>query len=226
MAVVGHLHKIVFGGILCQTESWSASMHYLRGDAGAVPILGDLADAFTAWFKLSSSQISSYARLDYIKVNELNPLAIVNGGTKPASPPFTRYLASGAVNEVYFSPGIKGDSDQNFYLPQTTVCVSLTTGLRRGPAHAGRFYPPSCSGISADGRIGAADATGMALGAANLIADINASNGGLGGVVVYSANGPTTEPVTGTRVGRVVDTQRRRRRNLLEEYSLHDLQGF
>lgn len=234
MAIVGHLHKLVWGGKLCQTETWSASFHLISEATGDLPIAGDITSALNAWMVSANSAVSPYANLEFIKCNELDPAPRVNladpktGLPRPASPPYTRYLSAGAVNEVLFSPGAVGTGSPSAALPQSTVAVSLTTGVTRGLAHTGRFYPPTGAATDETGRVGVAVAGLMAQAAANLIADLNSANGGLAHVVIYSgARGQQSSlQVTGVRVGRVVDTQQRRRKNLLEDYQLHDLSGF
>jgi hypothetical protein len=221
MAVIGHLHKIVCGGKLSATETWSMSFHYLRPDDPPLTIAGSLVNAFSEWFARDTSYINKLATIDYVKANELNPLAVANTGGKPPSLPFTRYLDQNAVNEIYFTPGFPASAMAVYGLPQGTQAVSLQTALRRGPAHAGRFYPPTCSPVMIDGRVAAAETALQAGSASQLISDINGSNAGK--VVVFSQIGPVTNDVTGVRVGRVVDTQRRRRRNLLEDYQVNDL---
>jgi hypothetical protein len=103
--------------------------------------------------------------------------------------------------------------------PQIAVVLSLRTARPRGYASNGRMYVPCSQAIgSSDGRISAATALGIATAGATLIAAIN--DVGLGQAAVMSAVGAgRTEPITGVRVGRVMDTQRRRRNQLAEEYT-------
>lgn len=216
MAVVGHLHKVVFGGRLAGTESWSCSLHFLNPDPGVIVIDGLFASAIGLWFDRATSKISLLAFLDYIKVNELNPASIPSSVPgKPNSAPFTRYLSETDVNELVILAPRQGD--QAAEPPQISYAVSTVTGFLRGPAHQGRFYPPcGHTTLATDGRLPVLDAKEMSQSAAQLITDLNGAN--TGSCVVYSGVGQVTREITGCRVGRVADTQRRRRRNLIEQY--------
>lgn len=225
MAVEGHLHKIQIGGILAGTESWSISLHYLKLDAGLMLITGAMTNAIQTWWTAGSGLQNSLARLNFIKANELDPLPRINapdpktGLPRPASPAFTRYLTSGSTNEVQLLPGTSPNATANAGPPQCTVALSLTTSLSRGPAHLGRVFPPTAALVDVTGRVGTGQTPGMASAFKDLIIALNTAN--TGKVVVYSGTrGQWVQQVLGVRCGRVVDTQRRRRRNLLEEYSL------
>lgn len=224
MAIFGHLHKIQIGGVLAGTESWSIGFHYLRADVGNMLIPGAMANAFNAWWTAPTNRINGLARLDFIKANELDPLPRINAPDpvthlpRPASPAFTRYLTAGGTNELFFSPGTAPAAGSAVGIPQNTIALSLATSLSRGPAHLGRCYPPTMQNVSADGRIGEQNAIDMATLMSTLVSALNAAN--LGKVVVYSGvKGPDSNNVIGIKCGRIVDTQRRRRKNLLESYS-------
>lgn len=198
--------------------------HFLMPAPGLMLIQGAMTNAIKAWFSAVESHINSTAILEFIKANELDPLPRINGPDpktglpRPASPAFTRYLTDGATNAVYLLPGTGPNAAATTGLPQATLAVSLTTSLFRGPAHRGRVYPPTSTEVSNDGRTPVIRATECAGTMVTLLAALNAANAGR--VVVYSAvGGPSTVQVLGVSVGRVIDTQRRRRRNLLEEYS-------
>lgn len=217
MAVVGHLHKVTWGGKLATTETWSCGLHFLNPDPGNLVLSGLMAGAISQWFLRPTGLMSSNATLEWIKGNELNPLAVPS--SKPGAPPskpYTRYLDSGNSN-VYFwiSPPSAGTWTPGD--PQSTMAVSTTTAKARGRASKGRFYQPTGRmNIDAAGKVSAADTTAMATSAAQLITDLNGSN--MGSCVVFSVVGQVTTEITGVRVGNVVDTQRRRRRNLVESY--------
>lgn len=103
--------------------------------------------------------------------------------------------------------------------PQIALVLSLRTARARGYASNGRMYFPSAATPTAgDGRITLANAEAVAAAGATLIASIALV--GLGEPVVMSTVGAgRTEPITGVRVGRVMDTQRRRRNQIPEEYT-------
>lgn len=222
MAFDGHLHKIVIGGKLAQTETWSCSWHALTTQADTILIAGPLMDAFNSWFGNVESLMQPFATLDYVKANELNPNPVANTGGKPISPAYTRYLYQGSSNEVYLSPGTQPAGGMTNAAPQNTLAISTSTIYNRGPAHAGRFYPPMSPTVSSDGRIQVTDQTKAATAAAAMIKAVNTAIAG--NIVVYSPlGGGTVNNVTGVRVGLVIDTQRRRRKNLVESYLYHSL---
>lgn len=202
MAVVGNLHKIVFGGRLATTESWSCGLHFLSPD---VTELDELlaAGGISQWFLRASSLLPNNALLEYLKMNQIVPA--------------TGLYMNPGMPRTYFFPAPGPPPASNAGIPQNTMAVSTTTALLRGRGSKGRFYPP-LSGVipAADGRMGSVTTQGVATSAAQLITDLNGANSG--SCVVFSKVGQLTEEITGVRVGRIVDTQQRRRRNLIEEY--------
>lgn len=160
--------------------------------------------ALSTWFQDSNTNINAGARLDYIKFNEINTLT-------------GKYANQVAAFEHVLAPPLAGPGAS---VPgQLTLAVTLTTGLTRGRGHAGRFYPPSGHGSSVpstDGRVSIGAAQSHGITAKALINSINAINAGK--VVVLSVLDQKVVEVTGVAVGRVVDTQRRRRSSLPEDY--------
>lgn len=103
--------------------------------------------------------------------------------------------------------------------PQIAVVTSYRTARTRGYASNGRGYWPSVQVVSATtGRFPVADGNAIASAAAAMVNAIGDS--GAGTPAVMSAVGAgRTEPITGVRVGLVMDTQRRRRDGIAEEYT-------
>lgn len=222
MEVLGHLHKIVLGGVLAETESWSMSMHFLKANPGKIIVTGAIATAANAWFSNGYAKINASAKLDFIKINELDPLPRINppnpktGLPRPASPAYTRYLLNEPPNELFLTPGTSPAAGSLNGPPQLTLAITLATDSPRGLAHRGRVYPPTVFDCGTDGRA-PANLTFCRDAFKDLLVAINAAGGG--NVVVYSGvRGTQVNVVTGVKLGRVVDTQRRRRRNLQEEY--------
>lgn len=202
MAVVGHLHKIAFGGQLALTEEWSCSLHFLSPDS--LDINSALLNgAVEQWFERATSQINGAAKLDWLKANEISPTTGL-------------YISQTEAHTFFYVPAIVPPTG-SFDFPHTTFCVSTTTALLRGHAHGGRFYPPTGTpAADSGGRLAAATTLGMATSAAQLVTDINGAASGE--CVVFSRVGQVTQEILGVRVGRVLDTQQRRRKNLLEDY--------
>lgn len=151
-----------------------------------------------------------------------------------------RYLPGESVYEHLYLPPIAGPRvvtvGSNQSLPQQSLCISLRTAVTRGYAAKGRIYPPpQYVQLGLDGSANAV--ASYATPVKTLINSINAATGT--GVVVIASKGKgvrnpssTGKPrytyptpgaehaVTAVSVGRVVDTQRRRRRQLNEAPTL------
>lgn len=203
MAVVGNLHKIAFGGRLATTEEWSCGIHFLSPTAG--PLATVLIEtALEQWVQRATSCFPNFAWLDWLKVNQINPVTGLY--TDPGNP------------RTFFFP-IPKSGTATPEPPQNTVAISTYTAVLRGRASKGRFFPPfglpPGASIGADGRLAALTATNLATSGAQLLTDLNGSNDG--DTVVFSKVGQITNSILGAKVGRVVDTQQRRRRNLVED---------
>lgn len=107
--------------------------------------------------------------------------------------------------------------------PQCAVVLSLMTA-KAGRSGKGRIYLPLLgTNIGPDGRIASGGTGGVAGPGARLLTDINsalaANQSGIPRVAVQSqAAGGGSSEVLAVRVGDVVDTQRRRRDALVENY--------
>ena len=107
--------------------------------------------------------------------------------------------------------------------PQLALAVTLTTALLRGKGSVGRiFLPYFTHPVGTDGRISASHAEMVRGTSVTFLNAVNAQAPGK--IAVFGQTGAgTVRPVTGVRVGRVVDTMRSRRRNLQEGYVLAPL---
>jgi hypothetical protein len=103
-------------------------------------------------------------------------------------------------------------------LPQATIVASLKTAMPRGLANEGRMYLPASARMpDATGRLPVQTAEQIASAVATFVSSVNAV--GLGNVTVFSKTREgAARAVTGVRLGRVVDTQRRRRNQIAELY--------
>lgn len=138
-----------------------------------------------------------------------------------------RYWDQGNTVAIYHdgSPGIHSPYDMGAF--QLALVVSFETGRARGPGHAGRLYVPamSVSAISDDnGQVTAPALDIYATHWANLCNNINDNPGldvmGIRCAVVSKVGNPgPAEDITGVKIGRVLDTQRRRRASLTENYT-------
>lgn len=119
---------------------------------------------------------------------------------------------------------IVGSNGKSFRFPgQVSAVVTMRSAKKRGSATHGRFYPPTQPVfVDTDGRIQAGDKDALATAAKTLVNAINsAAADGKHEVSLCSPGGKKTTPdqqkVVSVGVGRVLDTQRRRRSALPEE---------
>jgi len=216
-------YYIQWGGNLPGKETWSCGMRV--ANVGETPLvfadtaaeLGFLTTSivplFTAFHSASTTKICPVATLTYVKFNRLG----VDG--KYVNP---------STNEYIYPTPIAGGGG-SIVANQLALVVTLRTAVSRGPANKGRFYlpMPTAAPGALDGLIPAGEAKGVADNAWTLISGLNAaltaSPASNQRVSVMSRTTVTGKPatnhqVTDAWVGRVLDTQRRRRRSLVEDY--------
>lgn len=173
--------------------------------ADAAAMLAPAAVATSAYHAGPDTYISPNALLTSVKLNAIG----VDG----------HYALTSATNEQPMAnvPGAGSATPPN----QICQVVTLTTGFSRGPAHKGRFYLPlpGNSLVPTDGRISASSTAQISTATDTFVAALNAINAQWE-VAVFSrkAGAAGNRRVTGNLVGRVLDTQRRRRRSMAEDY--------
>ena len=160
------------------------------------------ADCRTFWADVRNG-IGSRAKLDTVKCAKIG----TNG----------KYLSDPFISAFPPVAGTAIGVDHPF---QVSLCVSLLTA-RRGPSGRGRIYLPCPTlSVSGDGTVaaGTVDAVSAAVGA--FITNLNNSPGvdRPGSQVLIASSKGFSSPVTGVRTGRVLDTIRSRRTQLLENY--------
>jgi hypothetical protein len=112
--------------------------------------------------------------------------------------------------------GRSGSATHPFQIAQ---CVTLLTE-RPGRSGKGRMYLPApVSILDNNGQIGTADRDALLGTTAALLTAINAITSANAAPVAVAASDGHHWPVTAIRVGRVLDTQRRRRSALPEAYA-------
>lgn len=208
-------YYLTWGGTLFQAEQWQCGMKH-AGDLGSTITQGtldtiEMADIWAAldtWFKSGSTgaQIGSGAKLAWVK------LAVLD---KEGQYKFEPKL---------YQPGSASIPPQTTVYPaQVAYVVSLWSGQKLGRANHGRFYVPVPStivGQNADGMLTQANADQMRTAAKTMI---NAVKGEISTITVPTSPFIMSKIGTGTSklvssigVGRVLDTQRRRRSALNE----------
>jgi hypothetical protein len=201
---------VQWGGKLPGPESWSCGVRLRKKSAGVIDsgagLLVGIAGAIATFHASADAQIAASAKLSFVKVN-----AIGTDG---------KYLGAGTNDALYPDLAGAGAAIQK-YPNQIAWAVSLTTGFSRGPAHRGRFYLPlpDCYIAGTDSRVSVAAAGQLSTAVDTLTAAINAVNADYE-LAVFSRKlgAPGNRKITGNLIGRTLDTQRRRRRSLAEDY--------
>lgn len=218
--LTGELHKLVFGGSLATTEQWACSIHMMTQGAETAndSLWIELMQApIKAWFERVGSGINGSARLEFIKLNRINK------GPVGLNLPGGHYADPAASNTRFLSPAGLPHAQCGNAPPQLSQVVSFTTDILRGRASKGRIFPPTTVMIAnsdivgSNGQVFPAETTLMANSAQVLLAELNNATTNLT-AAVWSNIGQVGRAIETVRVGRVVDTQRRRRANVSEDY--------
>lgn len=202
---------VQWGGKLPGGETWACGLRMRKKTgtttvADGTSLLVGVSSACVTMHQAATTNLGTGAKLSFVKVN-----AIGTDG---------KYLDGGGTNQGFFSdlPGA-GTSAQT--APnQVAMAVTWTTGFSRGPAHKGRFYLPLFNtSLDTNGLVPAANVTSLKGGINTFLTNLNAVNTAFE-VAVFSrkAGAAGNRRVTGVSIGRALDTQRRRRRSLTEDY--------
>jgi hypothetical protein len=169
------------------------------------------AAKFAAWWPLSAAQMSTQAKLTAVKVNNIKP----DGKYKDA----VTWSASVASVAGFVAPNA---------LP-AFVCVAYTwtTAVSRGSAARGRNYLPNAWTTVGGGSVITTTTQNLMVTAAKGFLDcirtaVTPLNGNIHPAIV-SPGGKVVPPgmqrITGVRVGRTIDVQRRRKAQVPESYA-------
>lgn len=205
---VPHLY-LQWGGKLPGNEQWSCGLRLTPkvGDGvGVSPaMLAAVTSAVTTLHSAAGTHIHPLAKLSFVKLNPIGTDGL---------------YAFDSTEEVAVADVAGGGASTNLYPNQVAIVVSLTTGFSRGPAHRGRFYLPLPSmGIDATGSITVQDAVAVGASVDTFMTALNAADVAYEvSVMSRKLGAPGHRRVTGNEIGRVLDTQRRRRRSLIEDY--------
>lgn len=209
---------LAIGGKSGPTEEWSTSLRFEDPPQEMGDFLDNrfpdmVRDVRMFWDGLAGF-IPRERSLDYIKVNKIGE----DG----------KYVDKTRTRVHYCKDGdgeLPGTGSWNIP-PQCTVVATLRTRLQRGRASRGRmFLPTSPSIVAATGRLDLGVAKQHSDAVAFLVRRLNNDPGpDLSGrrVSVFSRIDGTSSSVMRVEVGNVVDTQRRRREDLDEQYATSD----
>jgi hypothetical protein len=218
---------LTWGGTLPGGEEWSCGVRLASAvsEASLSPIPLGIADDFLALL-LSGSYSGSVKAFHTRSETGIHGSALLTHIKAAAIGTNGKYLPGQvAMVEEEFEP-IPGGYGGLQHPNQCTVAVTTTTDLPRGLAHMGRFYLPMPGfTLDGDGVFSAADAANLAASASTFLENISDIPGvdiitSPGASVMSKVGSGASNRITGVKVGRVIDTQRRRRRDLPEEYVL------
>lgn len=205
-----HLY-IQWGGVLPGAEQWSCGIRMAWQGTGANDTLSssDIAAyvaAIKAFHGNGQASISPRAQLTEVKVNVI---ATTGHYANPNNP-----------NTTVFAPVNGGGTDSLTPPNQVAWCVSLRTAQLRGPGSKGRFYVPLPTvPIGTDGEVSASLRDPLNTAVGTFLTALNAVEANWQAAIFSRKSGaPGHNLITSHSVGRVLDTVRRRRRSLKENY--------
>lgn len=210
-------YYLQWGGSLPGGETWSCGLRMSPINTGAVSQadqsakLASVVSAVQTFHSRASGgvQVNSRALLSFVKFNAIDAI--------------TGHYKYPVTNVSYPANIAGGYVDAGVHPNQIALCVTLLTAVQRGPASKGRFYVPlPAYTIGTDGLIGATYATNAKTGVMDFVTALNAIDASNFKVAVYGTKQGVLAQnlVTAVKVGRVLDTIRRRRRQLPETYAV------
>lgn len=196
-------------------EAWSCGLRCSR-PAGFTDDQADMdshaEDVFKDWaafITTASARVSNVVRLTEVRAYSIGTDGL--SGQRPIG--------------MSSSPPVQGVSASSVHPWQCSLVLTLVAE-GRGQGRLGRIYlPPQAVDLDGDGGVAPGQITGILAACKTLIESVGNKVGvdsGFGVRVVGTTQRPgqdgTIREVKSIRLGRVVDTQRRRRRSLDEQY--------
>lgn len=207
MAYSGPHKLLTWGGGLFTgpADFWSCGLRFSGSALPTQAMANSCATIIDTWWKTTTSHMPTSHTLDWVKV-----APILADGTYPPTEIAYNGVLTGARN---------GADATGVHAPQVCIVVSTTTAMPRGLAHIGRFYLPGPGvTLTSTGGIDATSAAEMLGTLRTMILGLNGVTD-MGSATVMSKLGPA-HTITGLRMGLVLDTQRRRRAQIPENYQL------
>lgn len=211
--------EITFGGQLVETDYWQCRLRARstvpKTDAewivGIAGLSADLTTPLAAAVADADTHTSTWAYLDKVSV-----AAIDIGG---------HYALGSDADVTMTAPGTGGHGGQNGIPPQICTAVTLNTVAHRGLAHKGRFYWPGAAmaSLESSGEVNGTAGAAMATSFWTMLSNINdalhaAFDVNVNLCVISAVGAGASHDVTSVSIGSVLDTQRRRRRQVTEHY--------
>lgn len=209
--------RVTFHHDVLGTDEVAVTGISLASDANLVPTMPtalqmeDIAQAYTDLLSATTLRRPTYSVFRYAKAAPLD----ISG----------HYTAEPVTSTEYNYAGTSGDIP-----PQNSVVLTLRSGQTLGKGNYGRMYIPHSTMAFVNNRPFSDPSVQEPIADAGA-EFVGAINGIFGGFIVPSqvtimgqgSLGPTSKPVTEVSVGRVVDTQRRRRAQISEEPVFSDV---
>ncbi len=235
-------YLLAFGGSLFGgMEQWQTSLRMARPveeletdfmdtpgpGKSAENVLDDLVADIRLFF--SGGHFTNAVRVEWVKFNRVGPGPLGSAVYLNKTMTYARYLTGvGAAAGNW----VTGGTGTGWPAPQLALAMGLRTARQRGVGSKGRFFLPQVVGTGAmtsatDARMNASSRDNIKTAAGTFLNNLNNWPG-------FDANAPRlivatpggknepeglNVPVTQLQVGRAVDTQQRRRRDLLEDYT-------
>lgn len=194
MPALTHLMRFSFGGPLFGLESWSCTINF--NAAQSVQPDPDVVKSALTAFK---DQLQGGAQIGWWKYNEVSSATgkylFAESNTYELNP----VLTSG-------SPAVPA---------QLAVVATFGTQFKRGPAHGGRIYIPASNTVGDNDGLVAVLVTQQRQTAVKTFLN-TLTTAAAHTPIIWSPKSHIANNITSVGVGRVIDTQRRRRRNLKE----------
>ena len=218
-----HMYLSIHGDAYGGSEQWQFGLRLTDGGASPQATADQCLGTVNGWWANVNSGFINTHRFVSVKCAQIGTDGL--------------YVPNTIAGEAFQIPATAGPTayaaDQQA-VPQMTICCTLGTAVPRGHASKGRvFPPPQFFNVGSDGLLSVNDALSCAQRMQSLITGLNGL-GLVGNVIVASRgkgeftvdakgkkhftfpNPGAQNNVTTVQVGRVVDTQRRRRRQLVE----------
>lgn len=218
MAYAPHT-RVSFGGSLENgtvfDEIWNCNVNVITPDIGGGPLenpidyLAEIAPNLAVWFGAAASNISSRARLEYVKANSIGANGKYSDALNSNQFDFDTFTI-GHIDPIW--PGI------------ISIVTSWRTSATRGPGSKGRVYLPNGTVGTAINLILDAGSQASYVTAGKNLLTVLRNNGGDNEALPVVASGvaATNRAIVAVAVGSVIDVQRRRKNALTETYVQSD----
>lgn len=205
--MVAHNRIVITGTIAGSIETWSCGIDYVVDGGGAILAPTDVQTWATTAAAVLTGGETRYPAVTAIMGANVNATKVTTYGYGPSGPA----VATGLADLSWLGAG-------TIRTPfSTSMCVTKRTSFA-GRSYRGRMYWPAlAANVNSDGTFARTQA--VVDDFALMFEDLAATGGPDTLIpVVHSATANVVTAVTSVAVGSVLDTQRRRRENVVETY--------